>query len=667
MKKVVKLLSFGFILGLVSCNQPAGGAAIPEIIRDDSKVESATLYVDKVENMPDDFIMGMDISSVISEEESGVKYYNFDGKEQDIFQTVSENGVNYIRVRIWNDPWDASGNSYGGGHNDLATAVKIGKRATANNMKLLVDFHYSDFWADPAKQMIPKAWEGLTVEERSQKLYEYTRDSLKTLRNEGIAVGMVQVGNETNGYLCGSKIWADIASYMASGSKAVREVYPEALVALHFTNPEKTTNMLNYGSKLKYYNVDYDVFGTSYYPYWHGTLDNLANVLNQISDTYNKKTMVMETSYAFTYDDTDFWGNTSPNSTDVKDYQISVAGQANHMRNLTDTMVNKVKAGIGVCYWEGAWITVGGNSWEENSAKWEKYGSGWASSYAKDYDSKDAGKFYGGSAVDNQAFFDAKGKPLESLKVFNLVRYGNNAPEYVDGAEDVELIKFTTDEFELPTKTNVVYNSNRKAEVEVEWESFDLEAAKARGNGIYDIKGIAAGYEVNLHLVLMEKNFIQNYGFENGKNCDPWVVTSAKPLGTSLIASVTDDCNPQTGTWAFHFWGDAADSVNFEVEQAIDPSTLVEGKYKMQLSLMGGKGSGEASTAAQNCYAYVKINGEVKYQQAGNFTKYNAWSDIKLSDIEYHTGESLSVGFHIESSEAGVWGDIDDVMLNFVE
>ena len=136
-----------------------------------SAEETSTLYVKKVENLPEDFIFGMDVSSVIAEENSGVKYYDFDGNETDLFRILAENGINTIRVRIWNDPWDADGNGFGGGNCDIATAVEIGKRATAAGQKLLVDFHYSDFWADPGKQMVPRAWKGMEIEEKTEAVY----------------------------------------------------------------------------------------------------------------------------------------------------------------------------------------------------------------------------------------------------------------------------------------------------------------------------------------------------------------------------------------------------------------------------------------------------------------------------------------------------------------
>ena len=329
------------------------------------KIEGSSLYVKKVENLLEDFILGMDASSVIAEEQSGVTYYNFEGEEQDVFLTLAESGVTHIRVRVWNNPYDADGHGYGGGNCDVQKAVEIGKRATAVGMKLIVDFHYSDFWADPGKQMVPLAWKDKAIKEKTEATYAFTRESLETLKTAGVAVGMVQLGNETNGAMCGEKTWFNIQYIMQAGSRAVREIYPEALVAVHFANPEKSEAYLSYASKLKYYDVDYDVFGSSYYPYWHGTLENLQNVLTEIAQTYQKKVMVLETSYAFTADDTDFNGNTiGEGSAVVKSYPYTVQGQANAVRNVIECVSN-MKDGIGVCYWEGAWITVGTSSWEE--------------------------------------------------------------------------------------------------------------------------------------------------------------------------------------------------------------------------------------------------------------------------------------------------------------
>ena len=420
MKKMFRLFCLLMAMALLMGCQPS--APETQTPTSSTPTEGERPLIEKIENLPEDFIFGMDASCVPALEASGVKYYNFEGKEQDVFQILAENGINYIRVRVWNHPFDENGNGFGGGNCDIQNALSIGKRATQYGMKLLVNFHYSDFWADPAKQMVPLAWKDMTVEEKADALYLYTKESLQLLKDNGVDVGMVQVGNETTGKMCGETSWDNICTLMQAGSKASREIFPDAQVAVHFTNPEKSGNYRYYAQQLAKYQVDYDVFASSYYPYWHGSVWNLSNVLTEISQDFHKKVMVAETSYAYTDQDTDFSGNTiSATSQVAKKYSYTVEGQMKAIRDVVKT-VAETPNGIGVFYWEGTWISVGQTSWEENSQKWEQFGSGWASSYASVYDPVDAGKWYGGCAVDNQAMFDANGKPLESLKIFSMLR-----------------------------------------------------------------------------------------------------------------------------------------------------------------------------------------------------------------------------------------------------
>lgn len=424
LRKKLMLLSVLPMLFLCACASDASpGEAVA--------VSSDTLFVEKVENLPDDFILGMDASCVPALESAGVRYSDHNGDEKDVYRILSENGINAIRVRIWNDPRDSAGNGYGGGNCDIENAVAIASRAAQYGLKLIVDFHYSDFWADPGKQMLPKAWQGMDIDEKSQALYLFTVDCLQSLADSGVEIAMVQLGNETNGAMCGEYAadtggWENIAKLMSSGSRAVREVCPGALVALHFTNPEISGSYAHYGEMLEYYQVDYDVFASSYYPCWHGTLDALSRELSYISETYGKQVMVMETSYAFTDADSDFYGNTLNAADALDEYPISIQGQADFIRDVVDTVVNKTTGGIGVCYWEGTWISTGGSSYSENQSLWERCGTGWASSFAASYDPDDAGRWYGGCAVDNQAFFDENGRATEALKVFALLRAGNS-------------------------------------------------------------------------------------------------------------------------------------------------------------------------------------------------------------------------------------------------
>ena len=653
MKRIVAIFLITTIL-LTGCAAPSENAV--RVSASDS-----SLYVSKVENLPEDFIMGMDASCVPALEAGGVKYYDHDGNEKDVYQILSENGINYIRVRVWNDPFDGDGNGYGGGNCDIDNAVIIGKRATAYGMKLLVDFHYSDFWADPGKQMVPKAWKGMDIDAKSEALYQYTKDSLQKLVDAGVDVGMVQIGNETNGALCGESSsalggWKKIMQLMSAGSKAVREVCPDALVAVHFANPENADSYISYGKNLDYYQVDYDVFASSYYPFWHGTLENLASVLSNIAETYGKKVMVAETSYAFTPEDSDFNGNTiGEGSAVVKDYPYTQQGQANLVRNVIDTVVNKTTNGIGVFYWEGTWISAGGASWEENSALWEKYGSGWASSYAAEYDPDDAGKWYGGSAVDNQTFFTPDGKATEALKVFNLVRTGNEIENKPDAIEDTNLILDLNGEIELPETVNAIMLDNTRQQIPVQWHNVDAEAMKNGGAAKYTIEGTAGGMTATCYVSMVEYNYLKNWSFEEGES--GWIATSIGKFDQLHVEDkVTDSI---TGTKHYHFWGAGANCVEFTLEQEVDG--LKTGNYDYSISIMGGDGG------KTEIYAYVKINGEMVATADTKITVYNEWHTAVIEDITYTEGDTITVGIYVKCAGPNAWGKIDDAKLNSVK
>lgn len=365
-------------------------------------------------------IRGVDISSILAIEQAGVVFYNEQGAQQDIFQTLHENGVNYIRVRVWNHPYDENGNSYGGGNCDVYTAGQIGKRAAEYGMKLLVDFHYSDFWADPGKQTVPKDWTDFPLEWKKTSIYNFTADSLRSIRDAGADIGMVQVGNETNCFFCGEDDMYNICGMFSSGCQAVRDFDADILIALHFADP--STGYFDwYAQVLDECWVDYDVFAASYYPYWHGTTENLTAVMQGIADKYDKYVMVAETAYPYTDEDGDTFGNavSSASGDCTFRYPISVEGQAQCISDVFRAIADVGSKGIGAFYWEPAWLGVNGISWEEQSALWSKYGSGWATEYAGAYDSSATAA--GGSSYDNQALFDFSGKPLESLSVFSQI------------------------------------------------------------------------------------------------------------------------------------------------------------------------------------------------------------------------------------------------------
>ena len=525
-----------------------------------------------------------------------------------------------------------------------------------------MDFHYSDFWADPGKQMAPRSWKDMEIEEKTEAVYRYTKDCLTQLNEAGVDVCMVQTGNETNGALCGEKTWMNIAFLMDAGARATREVFPDALIALHFANPENADSYRTYAKKMDYYEknglIHYDVFATSYYPYWHGTLGNLSRILTEIAETYGKKVMVMETSYAWTEEDTDFSGNTiGSGSGIVRDYPFTVQGQANSIRNITDTVVNRTPSGIGVVYWEGAWITVGTESREKNQVLWEEFGSGWASSHAAVYDPKDAGKYYGGSAVDNQAFFDAQGRPLESLKVFRLMREGNEIEPVPDALEEAEVLCDLNVPLELPETVDAILTDNSRQPVPVAWNLTEEQDRIMHSSGPkqYEITGLADGREARCRVSMVEFNYLQDYSFEEGGSA--WVFTDLSKADELYVEEKKTDS--LTGSKHAHFWSAAKDSVEFTLEQPVPD--LPEGRYRFSVSVMGGD-CGET-----DIYAYVKINGEtVARSEQIPLTGYNNWNAGVVPEIDHPAGSEVTVGIYVKCSGEGngAWGKIDDALLN---
>ena len=619
-----------------------------------SVADVTDIYVEPVEGISDDFIRGMDASAVLALENSGVKYYNFDGEEQDVFQTLSEAGVNYIRLRVWNDPYDENGNGYGGGNNDLPTAIELGKRATKYGMKVCIDFHYSDFWADPKRQHAPKAWEGMDIDEKCDALYDYTKDSLTQLLDEGVDVEMVQVGNEINNGMAGEYYLPNVTQLLKSGTKAVREIADtynkDIQVVIHYTNIESNGEIDSLASNLQNNDVDYDIMGLSYYPFWDGSFDNMQRISRYIQKTYNKKVMIAETSYCYTSEDGDGSGNSLVGTDDiVKGYPATVQSQATMVRDVC-AAANEAEL-EGVFYWEGTWIPVG-SATADNSPIWEKYGSGWASSYASDYDPDDAGLYYGGCSWDNQAMFDFTGHPLPSLNVFKYLKDGHDVPLAVDYVSDVSVTCNAGSAIELPEQVDVIYNNHAaNTQADVTWDEAQIAAIDPNVDGEYDIAGsVDGGFTVTCHVKVILKNLVQNPSFEDA-DTSMWKVTYEGNSNPTDYQNKTDDAH--TGDIAFHFWSGDSD-MDFSIEQEF--TDLEAGTYRLSVFAQGGDVSADAE---MELYA-VTSDGE----QTESFmvTTYNDWKNPTIPEIQVTDG-TLTIGVRMKCNVSS-WGTVDDFTLN---
>lgn len=350
-----------------------------------------------------EFIKGVDISMIKELESYGASYY-MNGKKEDLFYLLKKCGVNMVRIRIWPDPYDEEGNSYGGGTNDLKTTIEIARRTVENGMEFMLDFHYSDFWADPAKQVKPKAWKNLSYKALETAVYLHTLDTLKALKNQKLIPTMVQVGNEiTKGLL-----WPDgyvdqtenMAALLSAGIKGVREQCSNAKIVLHLDFGTDNEMYQQWFDKISPYNLDFDVIGMSYYPHWNGSLRLLLDNMNDISSRYNKEVLIAETSIGYTTDALGCKGIVfSEEQEKETGYPATMEGQETFLRDLYAVVRNvEDDRGIGVFYWEPAWLPIPNCTWASEHG----------SLYMKD-------KVEAGNAMANQALFDASGNANSAL------------------------------------------------------------------------------------------------------------------------------------------------------------------------------------------------------------------------------------------------------------
>ncbi|GGO25446.1 glycoside hydrolase family 53 protein [Microbispora bryophytorum] len=306
-------------------------------------------------------IRGADVSSLAKSEALGGTYRYANGRRGDALAILRHDGLNYIRLKVWVNPAD--------GYNDRSRVLAVAKRAKALGMSLLVDFHYSDSWADPGKQNKPAAWESLSFDELQQALYDHTYDVLGALKAQGTTADMVQVGNELNGGLLWPDgrwdNWPQLAALLNAGYDAVKAVSGRTKVVLHLADGGDNGLYRWWFDNAAANGIRYDVIGLSYYPYWHGTMAAFQANLNDVAARYGKPVVVAETAYPFTTGDDDGWANTVTSAEPYPGYPATPAGQAAFARDL----MNIVRAvpggrGLGAFWWEATWTGVKGNGWD---------------------------------------------------------------------------------------------------------------------------------------------------------------------------------------------------------------------------------------------------------------------------------------------------------------
>ncbi|WP_025755900.1 glycoside hydrolase family 53 protein [Enterobacter sichuanensis] len=365
--------------------------------------------------MPADFIKGADISTLLEAEQHGAKFYNQNGQQQDAIAILKANGVNTVRLRLWVDPQDADGNTYGGGSNNQENTITLAKRVKAQGLKLLLDFHYSDFWTDPGKQFKPKAWEKMDYLQLKTAIHDYTRDTIARFKKEGVLPDMVQIGNEINGGILWpeGKSWGQgggefdrLAGLLTAAIGGLKENLTDGeqvKVMLHLAEGTKNDTFRWWFDEITRRNVPFDIIGLSMYTYWNGPISALKANMDDISKRYNKDVIVVEAAYGYTLDNCDNAEN-SFQAKEEKDggYPGTVQGQYDYIHDLMQAVIDVPdQRGKGIFYWEPTWIAVPGTTWATKAGM----------KYIHD-------EWKEGNARENQALFDCQGKVLPSITVF---------------------------------------------------------------------------------------------------------------------------------------------------------------------------------------------------------------------------------------------------------
>lgn len=590
----------------------------------------AAVQVNPIENLSTDFIKGADVSIMPELERNGTKFYD-NGIEQDGLTILKNHGVNWIRVRIWNNPYVVGPEGVGGGNTDEAKAIEMAKRAKALGMKVLVDFHYSDFWVDPGQQKKPDAWKNDSGDKLVDDVYAYTAKVMQDFNAQGVTPDMVQVGNELNNGM----LWpeAQLTEDNPNGYKFLAKLLNAGLQAVHDNDKDnKVKTMIHLaGVDVNLYHTffdnlivknkvnDFDIIGMSFYPFWHGTMDDLKNTMNDVSAKYNKDVIAVETAFGYTLEDADFEKNNfGTNEEKVGGYKATVQGQATGLRDVMATVASvNDNRGLGVFYWAPDWVINEKVGWKSNGG-----GNGW----------------------DNLTLFDTKGNALESMDTFNLVSDPNN--QYIEpqvtaiNTVDVKDVSLYS-KVDLPQTVGVVYSNDAVKNMSVKWDVAKPIFAKP---GNYTISGTVEGLAqkaiANIE-VKNKMNLVLNGNFEN-ETLNGWDI-----VGDSSAINLAWNQGDVRDKCAMHYWNNKP--FNVIIKQKL--KGLSDGKYTLSCWTQG-------NGLASKYQLFVKQNG-VEMTTDIKDDGWNRWHQTSIKNIEVKNGE-VEIGF-ILNGRPDTWGSIDDI------
>ncbi|MBQ7943802.1 MAG: glycosyl hydrolase 53 family protein [Lachnospiraceae bacterium] len=436
------------------------------------------------------FYKGVDISSLLEMEDNETKFYTSDGVECEALELCKKNGVNSIRLRIWNDP---SSVPEAGGYCDLGHTVKLAKRIKENNLHFLLDFHYSDWWADPGKQRKPRAWEQLDKDALVQAVYDYTKKVLERLQDEGCLPDMVQIGNEIrSGMLFPDgevPNYAQLAKLVNAGIQAARDVDSNIKVMIHLDQGGKYYYLREwFDAMLEAGLQKFDVIGISFYAFWHGTFTDLKNSMEALVERYKLPVIVVETAHPWRSSDDGF---ITADQEKIAGFPAGIEEQRTVMRllmNIVASVTNEM--GCGVYYWEPLVLPM------ECQGSWGR----------------------------NMGVLSLDGKALPGFAEFKFERSDLCAEEIVKIYHPHDIMAAKGTQVVMPELVEVLRYDGERDEYQVRWDEVSTKTC-----GVFEVKGYIDAIEQETHMIIevVEElpqyvNLVRNADFSKGES--EWMV-----------------------------------------------------------------------------------------------------------------------------------------------
>lgn len=507
-------------------------------------------------NQQTDFYKGMDISFLPELLEEGMQIKDFDGTIIEPFLLISKYGVNAIRLRIWNNPEHVPESK---GYCSLAHTIEMAKKIKAHGMSFMLDFHYSDYWADPAKQNKPKAWADLSFEELEEAVYTYTRDTLLSLQAEGVLPDQVQIGNEIrSGLLFPDGELPDYTSMVRLVNAGIRGAR-----AVADSDVLKVMIHLDQGGRYFYISewfmkaianglMDFDLIGLSYYPFWHGNFTDLRETLLRLTREYNKPIMIVETAHA--------WRRSKNGFIDEAQERIAgVPASKEGQKKVLDLVMNIVASlpehrGLGVYYWEPLCLPRPGQG-------------GWS---------------------ENMGLLDEDGKAMEGIRSFLFSRQAKRCGEYAKVYEPAPITVEIGTAPELPKVLSVLFYDGRIEKKRVSWQMETLDNGWYLQPGVYEIVGKPEDVEENITMTVHilqrlseTENLLLDTNWEEGLT--QWTIESAdEQVMVQLYPEFTEPfpAPPQNALRV-----EAPKNFTFQISQLV--TITQDCSYKLEAEFMG--------------------------------------------------------------------------------